>query len=108
MPDPFMMKSPPWYSWPRLGSLLLFLGIVVLLLRGSIDGPFERRFSSFVLITSLLGVAMIWFPDHFENYGGKLVGESLIDKVKPQKYEISIGWLLLLGPFVAWLITRFV
>jgi len=105
MTDPFMMKGSPWYTWPRVSAVLIFAAIAVLLLMSPSGGPLQRRVTWFVFFSSLAGVATIWFPNVFEN-SDDLAGESLIDRVKPLKYQISIGWLLLLGPFVAWLVMK--
>ena len=107
MTDPFMMKGTPWYTWPKVGSILLFAGITVLLLRWPSSGPVDGRVQWFVFFSALAGVATIWFPDSHENYEN-LSRESLVDKVKPLKYECSVGWLLLLGPFVVWLVMKLI
>ena len=107
MTDPFMIKGNPSYTWPRVVSVLVLAAFTVLLMGWPSSGPLERRVTSFSFVSAIFGVAVIWFPDHFEDYE-HLSGQSLIDKVTPVKYEVSIGWLYLLGPITAWLFMKLV
>jgi hypothetical protein len=108
MTDPFMMPKGPSFTWQRIASALLFIGITALLLRWPSNGPLGSRLAYGVFFGGLAGAITIWFPDDAEDYEGTLRGESLIDKVRPLKFECSIGWLYLLGPFVVWLIAKLV
>ena len=106
MTDPFLMEKGPTFTWPRVGSVVLLVGITGLLLKWSGSAWLEKRLALLVFFSGLAGTLTIWFEDDVEDYEGVLVGESLLDKTKPEKCTCSIGWLFLLGPFAFWSVVK--
>jgi len=107
MTDPFLMEKGPTFTWPRVGSVLLLTGITGLLIKWTGSALLEQWLALFVFFSGLAGALTIWFEDEVVDHEGILVGESLLDKTKPEKYSCSIGWLFLLGPFAFWSVVKF-
>jgi hypothetical protein len=57
---------------------------------------------------ALAGVLTISLDHDVEDYGASLQRVSLLDRVKPERYRLSVGWVYPLGSLVIWIITRLI
>ena len=107
MIDPIEIPDPPFWTPSRFCSVVILAAEVRLASLFVGVQQFDPKVTTYVLAPSLLGMLCIWFPEQLSRlreYVG--LDRQVLDSDEPRELVYYAGWIVLLLPFLLWMVTN--